>query len=55
MAVQTVLTEETTHAFLAFETVRWAAARDDTARHAIGAALKELIGTCASSVVVWLV
>lgn len=44
-ALRTVLTEETTHAFLAFETVRWATARDATARDAVGSALEELLET----------
>ena len=47
--LQTVLTEETTHASLAFETVRWAAARDATARDAIRAAFQELRGRCAKT------
>merc|ERR1712224_66728 len=40
--LRTVLTEETTHASLAFATVRWVAARDTTARDAIRAAFQEL-------------
>ena len=44
MTVQTILTEETTHAFLAFETVRWATARDAKARDVVAAALKESLG-----------
>jgi len=44
-ALRTVLTEETTHAFLAFETVRWATARDATARDVVATALKELLET----------
>ena len=42
--VQTVLTEETTHAFLAFETVRWASARDASTKAAVNSAIKELQG-----------
>jgi len=43
--LRTVLTEETTHASLAFETVRWVAARDTTSRDAIRAAFQELLET----------
>ena len=48
MTMQTILDEETSHAFLAFETVRWATARDATTRDAVGSALKEMLGirTC---------
>jgi len=44
-ALRTVLTEETTHAFLAFETVRWATARDAKARDVVATALKESLAT----------
>merc|ERR1711981_1200226 len=43
--LRTVLTEETTHAHLAFETVRWATARDPIALHAVNFALEQLLET----------
>merc|ERR1719460_1231309 len=44
-ALRTVLTEETTHAFLAFETVRWATAKDATAKDAVGIALDDMLAS----------
>lgn len=43
--LRTVLTEETTHAFLAFETVRWAIARDATTKDAVSVILNEMLAT----------
>jgi len=43
--LRTVLTEETTHAFLAFETVRWATAKDATAKDAVGIALDDMLAS----------
>merc|ERR1712037_628059 len=43
--LRTILTEETTHAFLAFETVRWATAKDATAKDAVGLALEDMLAS----------